>query len=183
MRINNVRGMFTVGIAITASLMTANATFAQARFESLTQDMREREYSDIRERLVAAVDQMPADKYNFKAAPEIRGFGEEVNHAADVNFRLCGLISANSPAEARNQPSRPPHGTDKASTVSRFMQSLELCDAALEALTDEDALTPTFGRFVKGSHAIAMLGHNSNVYGKLTIMMRLNGIAPGADGP
>jgi hypothetical protein len=149
---------------------TANG---QQKFVTIAQDMREREFADVRARLLAAAGRMPAELYSYRAAPEIRSFGEELGHAADVNFRLCGYLTG------EDAPGRPAEGAaDKSAILSRLRQSFELCDRGLRDLTDEQARKPTFGPYIMASHVSAMLGHNWSVYGKLTIMMRLNRIAP-----
>ncbi len=166
----------------TATLTSAIPARGQSVLQSLSEDMREREYAEIRGKLLTAAEQMPADNYGFKAAPEIRSFGEELNHAADVNFQLCGLASPQANEDRGDRPNVN-RRTAKVDIVARLLRSLELCDGALMQLTDEGAKQPTFGRYIRGSHVVAMLGHNWNVYGKLTIMMRLNGIAPAGRTP
>src|SRR5580704_16152354 len=43
--------------------------------------------------IVAAVDEMPADKFSYRPTPEQITFGHLVMHMATSNFRLCSAIS------------------------------------------------------------------------------------------
>ena len=86
-----------------------DAAAQQGMLTTITQDMREREYAEIRGKVLAAADVMPADHYDYRAAPDIRSFAEELNHTADVNFRLCGMASGEA---------RPPGGVQSPRAAS-----------------------------------------------------------------
>ncbi len=136
--------------------------------------MREREFVQVSTKIVAAVEARPPDHYAFRATPELRTFAEEVYHISDVDFRLCGL------AAGRQRPEGPETSPpdQKAGVVDRLRKSLDLCRSALAGLDDQSALEPTFGPYVRGRHVTAMLGHTWHEFGKLTVVLRLNGIAP-----
>ena len=159
----------TVGSALNLAAQEA------APLTTITQDMRDREYAEIRGKLLAVAEVMPGALYEFRAVEEIRSFGEELNHTADVNFRLCGMASGQREPQ-RGGGRAPP--TTKTEIVDRLRRSLELCDEILATVTDATAVERTVGRYIRASQITAMLGHSWHGYGKLTIMMRLNGIVP-----
>src|SRR5271169_3135876 len=43
--------------------------------------------------LIAAADEMPADKYSYQPTPAQNSFGHLVVHMANSNFHLCSMIS------------------------------------------------------------------------------------------
>lgn len=145
---------------------------AQQPFASMLEDLRDREYGDVRTNLLAAVEAMPAEKYGFKATPEIRSFAEEVLHGAQVNNRLCGL------AENDRGGVEAPTTLDKETVAAFFVASIERCDRVLAETTEENVLQPTFRGYIVGSHLTAMVGHCNHVYGRLTVMMRVAGVDP-----
>lgn len=151
-------------------------TVAQAppRFDSIIQDLRDREFATIKGDFVAAAELMPAEQYSFKAVEGIRSFGEEVGHATAVNFRLCGMA-----AGATKPPSTTtPPGTDKASLVAALKSSFTLCTDTLATATDASVLARTVGPYIRASHLTAMVSHNNEVYGKLALMLRMKGLVP-----
>jgi hypothetical protein len=147
-------------------------------YESIMADMRDRDYAHVRERLLSAAQSMPAELYGFRAVPEIRSFGEELTHATAANNRLCRQAAPDSGSAGQNRSAQASSPSGKEEILGQLQRSLELCDATLKQLNDESARKATFGPHIRASHVVAMLGHNWAVYGKLTIMMRLKGLAP-----
>ena len=169
-----IRSPALVFAALVGLVCPTPAVSQDQRFLSLTQDMREREFVQVTDKLMAAVRAMPADRYSYRATPELRTFAEELNHVADVNFRLCGLAAGGR----RPQSTGDARPAEKAEVIDRLSASLEQCRSALDALDDRTALEPTFGPYIRGSHVTAMLGHNWHEYGKITVILRLNGLTP-----
>lgn len=168
-----------VPLFLTIAPLSAQANQApEESFESIVQDIREREFRAIRGQLLSAASRMPEEHYSFRAAPEIRSFAEEIHHAADVNFRLCGLASADTDSGSQNEAS----DSTKRGVIGRLAESLDLCASSLAEMDDQSALTPTFAPYIRASHVIAMVGHCANVHGKMTLMMRLVGVDPAGDG-
>ena len=166
-------------VATGAATMLASPAGAQRPFQSLLEDLREREYGDVRGHLMAAAEGTPEDTYGFTFGEDLRSFGEELLPAAAVNFRQCGLASG---GDRPDEVDPVPGPSDKDTVVEHLRRSLMLCDEALADITPAQALEPTFGRYVRGSHLIAMVGHCSHVYGKITLMMRVNGLMPPSSG-
>ena len=82
--------------------------------------------------LMAAADEMPAEKYAFKPTPAQMSFGEIVTHLAQGNDYLCGAIGGMK-APTRTKVS----ATDaKPALVARLKETFAFCDQALANLDD-----------------------------------------------
>lgn len=160
----------------------APADQGQAPITSIVQDIRDREYAPVRRNLIAAAAAMPASGYGFIAAEGVRSFGDELAHAAAVNFRLCGLASGAASRPAATAPPAAAATADadarKAAIAERLEASFAACDAVLASMSDDALLTRTVGPYVRASHLVAMAGHINHVYGKVALMLRLKGIVP-----
>jgi hypothetical protein len=163
-----------------ANPAASQTTQAVRPFGGIVPDMREREYADLRKDLEAAARLMPEAHYEFRPVDTIRTFGGEIAHAAAVNRRLCTRATGN--AEPSSSPTRGDGARPKAELVAGLEASFRLCDRAFAGATDQSVLAPTFGPYIRASHLVAMLGHNSVVYGKLAIMLRIKGLVPPSTG-
>jgi len=128
--------------------------------------------------LVAAAEEMPADKYGFKPTPAQMSFGNVIEHLAGGNDYLCSKIGGvDAPKRSEVSDSAP-----KEKLVARLRETFQFCQSAL-AKVDDSKLTgkvPFFGNS-EVSRAEAMLaaaedwaGH----YSQLAVYLRLNGLLP-----
>ena len=128
--------------------------------------------------LMAAADEMPADKYAFKPTPAQMTFGEIVVHLAQGNDFLCGTIGGvKAPDRAKVA------ATDaKEALVARLKETFSFCDQALGPLDDsklsEDL--PFFGGRKRSRAAVITLttGDWADHYSQSAIYLRLNGLLP-----
>ena len=82
--------------------------------------------------IIAAAEQMPADKYGFKAPPDDITFGYLLLHVADINYPLCSLIgSVPAPKLPQLRETDP-----KNVLIERMKASFEFCTKALANLND-----------------------------------------------
>ena len=49
--------------------------------------------------MVAAAEQMPADKYGYHPTPDQWTYGKIVSHVAQANFGVCGMLSGDGPGK------------------------------------------------------------------------------------
>jgi uncharacterized damage-inducible protein DinB len=128
--------------------------------------------------LVAAAEEMPADKYGFKPTPAQMSFGDVIGHLSQGNDYLCSKIAG---VEA---PKRPELGKDatKEKLVARLKETFDACETALAKLDDSklSAKVPFFGeRQISRAEAIlATVEDWSDHYSQLAIYLRLNGLLP-----
>jgi hypothetical protein len=102
------------------------------------------------ENTVAAVDEMPADKFGFRPTPQQNTFGHLVVHMIRANYGLCSLISG---AKA---PQAPPLKDDdpKDTLVPALKASFRFCTDSLAGIDDSH-----FGEMVRfhGGHGVGGL--------------------------
>ena len=84
--------------------------------------------------LVAAAEEMPADKYGYKPTPAQMTFGDVIAHLAEGNDFLCGQIGgATAPKRTEVKPAA---GKDKL--VARLKETFAFCESGLAKLNDSD---------------------------------------------
>lgn len=128
--------------------------------------------------MVAAADEMPADKFGFHPTPAQMSFGKLVTHMIGANYGLCSKI-AGTAAPAEEKPSE----TDaKEKLVSSLKASFDFCTLNLAKVDDSnlgEQLTVFGGR--KMSRAAAMIALTNDFadhYSMAAIYLRLNGLFP-----
>ena len=78
--------------------------------------------------LVAAAEEMPADKYGYKPTPAQMSFADVIGHLSEGNDFLCGQISgAAAPKRAEVKP-----GAGKDKQVARLKETFDFCASALD---------------------------------------------------
>ncbi len=127
---------------------------------------------------VAAVEAMPADKFNYKPTADQMTFGHLVVHMAETNYLLCSKAAA-VPAP-KNEEVKDTDSKDKL--VAALKTSFDFCSDAL-AKMDESKLAETTEIFPgrQGSRAWASMilaGAWADHYSETAMYLRLNGLLP-----
>ena len=128
-----------------------------------------------------AAGKMPEESYSFKAAAEVKSFGQIVAHLADAQFLMAGRILGETPPAADIEKTK----TTKADIVAALAQSNAYLDKAF-AMGDADAAKTAklFGRDVPRFTVFATaIGHGYEHYGNLVTYMRMKGIVPPSSEP
>jgi hypothetical protein len=127
--------------------------------------------------LIAAVAEMPADKFSFKPTPEQIPFSHLVEHISSSNIELC--------SKAASMPPPPMHaGSDmnKEMLVALITRSFAYCEAALNRLDDSNLGNSTEifgGRQVTVAYALIALTNDwADHYSAAASYLRLNGLLP-----
>lgn len=128
--------------------------------------------------LLAAADEMPADKYSFHPTPAQMTFGHMIMHIANTNNFLCSKISG-TPAPTAEKLS----DTDsKDKLVGGLKASFDFCSSALAKVDDSNLgeVLPLFGtRTVsRGGMMIMLTDDFYDHYSMAAIYLRLNGLLP-----
>jgi len=127
--------------------------------------------------LLAAADQVPADKLGYKPTPAQLSFGDVWAHLVEANFGICGAIAG---TPAANVPKV--KGTDsKDALVAALKASFTYCDGVLAKTTDGNLGETVDMGFMKGSRAAALfiyLGDLADHYSQVSNYMRINGMLP-----
>jgi len=127
---------------------------------------------------VAAVEAMPADKFNYKPTADQMTFGHLVVHMAETNNLLCSKAAA-VPAPKVEEIKE---SDSKDKLVSALKASFDFCADTL-AKMDDSKLTETTegfgGKLVTRAWAsLVLAGTWADHYAEAAMYLRLNGILP-----
>jgi hypothetical protein len=127
---------------------------------------------------VAAFEQMPADKFNYKPTADQMTFGHLASHIAEANYYFCANVG-NVP-EPKVEEVKDDAGKDKL--VSAMKASFEFCHTAL-AKADDSKLSEDIKWFdgkprARAWAAIGLGSSWADHYGMAAIYLRLNGLVP-----
>jgi hypothetical protein len=128
--------------------------------------------------IVAAAEDMPADKFGFKPTPTQMTFAGLVEHTAGTNNFLCAQISGtSSPPEEKLSESDP-----KEKLMNALKASFDYCTQAL-AKVDDSKLgesIPFFGgrQVSRAAGMITLATAFADHYGMAAMYLRLNGLVP-----
>jgi hypothetical protein len=128
--------------------------------------------------MVAAAEEMPADKYGYHPTPDQWTYGKIVSHVAQANFGVCGMLSGDGPGKG---PAVPDAAT-KDELVPILKQSFETCQKALDGLQDSSlGGTITYFRGAKKPRAralVELVGDLEDHYSQMASYLRMNGMLP-----
>ena len=163
--------MIRSALSITAAVLccglhsqTANPLIKEARAQ----------YESVKSNLIKAAEKMPEDAYSFKPTPEIQTFAQRITHVAG-QLRGCGAVKG-------EQKQMGPTG-NKAEIVAALKASFDECDAAWDSMNDASAVEMMPGRGRGGATSklgalIRNTNHDSEMYGYISVYLRLKGIVP-----
>ena len=127
--------------------------------------------------LIAAAEEMPADKYSYHPTPPQMSFAKLVMHIAESNDFLCARIAD---AEPQKTELKETDGKDKL--VSALKKSFDHCGTALAKVDDSKLGSEVKlwgGRTgPKAAAAISLSNDWSDHYAAAAIYLRLNGLLP-----
>lgn len=128
--------------------------------------------------LLAAAEEMPADKYGYKPTAAQMSFGQIVVHLAQGNDFICGAIGGIK-APTRSKVS----ATDsKDVLVARLRETFQFCEQAFASLDDSKLgeEIPFFGGRKMTRAAIMTVATEdwADHYSQSAIYLRLNGLLP-----
>jgi hypothetical protein len=128
--------------------------------------------------IIAAAEEMPADKYPYRPTPAQMSFADLVEHVTASNNFLCAKIGG-MPASGEEKPSA---DASKEKLISGLKASFDFCTTALAKVDDSnlgEQLTVFGGRKVSRGGAMIMLASGyADHYGMAAMYLRLNGLLP-----
>ena len=167
-----MKNWFCIAIIFLAASLPAEQT--KNPVSSVVKEVLPRQQKNI----VAAVDEMPADKFSYKPTPDQMSFGHLVVHIIEANNHLCSKAADTSAPKAEELKE-----TDtKEKLVSALKASFDFCSSAL-AKTDDSKLGDNIEVFPgrQGPRAFAFIALASSWadhYGTAAMYLRLNGLLP-----
>ena len=127
--------------------------------------------------ILAAISEMPADKFGFKPTPDQMTFGHLVLHIIETNVSLCAQIGNMPPP-----PAKQPMESEKDLLLAAATRSFDFCNAALAKMDDSklgDSVTLFGGHQATRAAALFFLaGSWADHYGAAAQYLRLNGLVP-----
>jgi hypothetical protein len=126
---------------------------------------------------IAAVEAMPADKFNYKPTPDQNTFSHLVAHMVEANNTFCSKV-ADVPAP-KVEEAKETDAKDKL--VAALKASFDFCADALSKMDDSKLgeTTELFGSQTShASAAIRLAGSWADHYAEAAMYLRLNGILP-----
>jgi uncharacterized damage-inducible protein DinB len=128
--------------------------------------------------LIAAVEEMPAEKFGFKPTPQQMSFAHLVLHITESNNNLCAKIGDMAPP--KQEELKETDGKDKLTAALKV--SFDFCASALANLNDAklgDAIDLGGGRKKPRAYAVIALTNDwADYYGAAAMYLRLNGLLP-----
>ena len=138
-----------------------------------------KDWTDMKATAVKIAQEMPEDKYTYKATPAERDFAAQVLHIAQVNVGILGAIGGKATAPMIAQGL-----TKKADVIKAMSDSFDYGTALINEQTDETMLTSVNARFLGQSTRARifnfLIGHTWDIYGQMAVYLRLNGGVPPA---
>ena len=128
--------------------------------------------------IVAAFEEMPAEKYSYHPTPPQQSFAKLALHIVEVNGLVCTMLSG-SPAPVTAKLS---DGDSKQTLITAVKGSFAFCDKAVGNLQDSQlGDTITFFGGAKKPRARALFELTVDLedhYSQMAGYLRLNGLTP-----
>lgn len=157
-------------------LLATSAAFAQTKnpVSSALRDILPGRQKNI----IAAVEEMPANKFDYKPTPDQMTFGHLVTHVIESNHAFCSKAAA-VPAP-KVEEAKETDGKDKL--VASLKSSFDFCSDTLSKMDDSKLgeTTEFFGgkQVTRGFIALVLSGSWADHYGMAAMYLRLNGLTP-----
>lgn len=172
-----------LGRAVLMMLLCASPALSQSAPASEPRSNAEfarRAWREVHGYLVQAATAAPDSLFAFKPAPEVRSFGETLDHVAASERGYCQMALG-------ERPSGSGAGTGartKAEVIAALQASSDLCERAY-GQSEEEARRPAFGggRASRLHVLLENAMHDQEHYGNIVTYLRLRGIVPPSSQP
>ena len=162
----------------TAFALTLLAASAAAQIKNPVANALKDTFPNRQKNTIAAVEAMPADKFNYKPTPDQMTFGHLVAHMVEANYGLCSnaaAVSAPKVEEVKDTDSK-----DKL--VAALKTSFDFCADALTKMDDSKLGETTGGpggqQLSRARFALGIASNWADHYAEAAMYLRLNGILP-----
>lgn len=157
-------------------------TFAERPLGAIIQ----RSFNVFTNYLVMAAEMMPESSYGFRPTPELRTFGQQINHATGAHYSFCNQAGLPPGIQKQTAPNLTAV-TTKPAIVTALKDSIAYCDRVLAAASEAwlTEIAPGLGGsssgLIRGMRAHAFIYnavHSAEDYGTITTYMRMQGVVP-----
>jgi len=161
-----------------AILILTLASAAAAQSKSPISDALRQMLGGREKNTVAAFEEMPAEKYDFKPTTQQMTFGHLAAHIAESNYYFCANTA--DVAEPKVEEMKGTEGKDKL--VAAMKASFEFCHTALEK-ADDSKLSGDIKWFdgkpkARAWAALGLASSWADHYGAAAMYLRLSGLLP-----
>ena len=162
----------------TTILILCLASAAAAQPKSPVSDVLREMLVGREKNTVAAFEEMPADKYDYKPTAEQMTFGHLAAHIAEANYYFCANVG--DVAQPKVEELKGTEGKEKL--VAAMKASFEFCHTAL-AKADDSTMNQDITWFDGKKRPrvwafIALPSAWADHYGAAAMYLRLNGLLP-----
>jgi uncharacterized damage-inducible protein DinB len=123
---------------------------------------------------------IPADKYTWRPAPDVRSFAEVFLHVSAANYNLYTLVGAKVP-EGLDVRGLGKSTTDKAKIIATLKDSFAHAKAAIKAMSDADlekSLDWFGGKNTQRGILLFIVRHAAEHLGQSIAYARMTGVTP-----
>ena len=139
-------------------------------------------WARTRDMLLAIVDAMPEDKWDYRPVKEVRSFREMALHLAQDGISHMGYVAGKSRDESTKLTAK----YDKLKTKAEIMQALkdsyDYGNTVLDTLTDQNAMDMVTGmrdqKMTRVEAALVAFEDQMDHYGNFVVYLRINGVVP-----
>ena len=132
-------------------------------------------YEAVKANLIKASEKLSDADYAYKPSADVRSIAELFGHIADVQARLCGMVTGDQ------KPLNAGKMTAKGDLVKALKASFEVCDAAWPKVTEaneNEILGTGRGAQTRLGELEHVVIHDNEEYGYLAMYLRLKGLVP-----
>jgi hypothetical protein len=160
-----------------ALVLLSTLAFAQQSKNTVTDVLRDA-VAGRKKNTVAAIEEMPADKFGFKPTPDQMSFGHLATHIAEANYFFCSKVGDVPQPKVEELTET----AAKEKLVAAAGASFDFCATAL-AKADDSKLGDSIQDFAGKTRprawaALALAGSWADHYGAAAMYLRLNGLLP-----
>ena len=166
--------MSRTALALMVIIAAPLSLVAQSSPRDVVSDAYRAEFELNAGRIVAAADDMPADRYEYRPTAGQMSFADVVVHVAEGNDDIGAAV-----ADVR-APARTPVRADaaKAVLIARLQETFAYCRDALARLHDGMLADPVPDYGTRAKALFSTINHWSDHYSQMAIYLRLNGVLP-----
>lgn len=173
-----MRKMLLMVVAMTMAAMGTSAQQAAAPSTNPVSDFIRQATQRQTKNLVAAAEEMPADKYGYRPTADQMTFGHLVVHIIGSNFTFCSRISGVAAPEQEKLSDTDP----KDKLMTALKASADFCNSSMAKVDDSnlgEEIT-LFGdhKFTRAGAMIILASSFADHYGMEAMYLRLNGLVP-----
>ena len=132
------------------------------------------------DKFVRLAEAIPADKYTWRPAPDVRSFAEVFLHVAAANYGLYGMVGA-APPDGGPKKGLEKSTTDKAKIIATLKDSFEYAGKSITAMPDanlEKSMDWFGGKNTERGVLLFIVRHGAEHLGQAIAYARFSSIVP-----